>query len=109
MFLHGMLDTKGATRMGQSTACVDLPCDWAQFLYVCAERGLEKSAIILIATWRREGPAIQQFNLNHSHPDGDLLTSILAYQWFVETRRYYFESYANDWKTAWNREWTACS
>ena len=57
MFLHGMLDTKGVTRMGQGVACMDLPGDWAQFLYTCAERGLEDSAIILIATWCREGPA----------------------------------------------------
>ena len=86
MFLHSMLDTKGVTRMGQTTACMDLPCDWAQFLYTCAERGLEDSAITLIATWFREGPAMtQQFNLNHGHPDGDLLTSILAYQWFHTT------------------------
>ena len=26
MFLHGILDTKGVTRMGQATACMDLPC-----------------------------------------------------------------------------------
>ena len=37
MFLHGILDTKGATRMGHATACMDLPCEWAQFLYTCAE------------------------------------------------------------------------
>ena len=24
----------------------------------------------------------QQFNVNHGHPDGDLMTSILAYEWF---------------------------
>ena len=104
------LDTKGVTRMGQTTACMDLPCNWAQFLYVCAERGLEDSAIILIATWYREGPAMtQQLNLNHGHPDGDVLTSILAYQRFVETKKYYSEHYGNDWKTAWNKEWMVCS
>ena len=87
LFLHGVLDTKGVSRIGATTACMDLPCDWAQFLHVCAERGLEDSAIILIATWYREGPAMtQQFNMNHGHPDGDLLTSILAYEWFLDTR-----------------------
>ena len=101
---------KGVTRMGQTTACVDLPCDWAQFLYTCAERGLEDGAIILIATWFREGQAMtQQFNLNHGHSDGDLLTNILAYQWFVETRTHYSQHYYNDWKIAWSKEWTACS
>ena len=33
MFLHGILDTKGVTRLGHATACMDLPCEWAQFLY----------------------------------------------------------------------------
>ena len=60
MFLHGILDTKGVTKMGHATACVDLPCEWAQFLYTCAERGLEDSALILIATWHRQGPAMTQ-------------------------------------------------
>ena len=55
MFLHGILDTKGVSRMGHATACMDLPREWAQFMYVCAERGLEDSALILIATWYREG------------------------------------------------------
>ena len=35
MFLHGILDTKGVSRMGHATACMDFPCEWAQFLYVC--------------------------------------------------------------------------
>ena len=39
MLLHGILDTKGVTRMGHATACMDLPCEWAQILYACAERG----------------------------------------------------------------------
>ena len=96
--------------MGLATACMDLPCDWAQFLCVCAERGLEESATILIETWFREGAAItQQFYLNHGHPGGGLLTSILAYQWFVETRAFYRKHYYNDWGTAWNKEWTACT
>ena len=91
------------------TACMDLPCEWAQFLYVCAERGLEDSAIILIATWHREGPAItQRLNMNHGHPDGDLLTSILAYEWFLDNKRHYNQKYA-DWRTAWNQEWKACT
>ena len=64
MFLHGILDTKGVTKMGHATACMDLPCEWGQFLYTCAERGLEDSALILIATWHRQGPAMtQQFNV----------------------------------------------
>ena len=88
MFLHGILDTKGVTRLGHATACMDLPCEWAQFLYTCAERGLEDSALILIAIWHRQGtPVTQQFNLNHGHPDGDLVTSLLAYHWFLACRR----------------------
>ena len=88
MFLHGILDTRGVTRIGHVTACMDLPCEWAQFLYTCAERGLEDSALILIATWHRQGTAVtQQFNMNLGHPDGDLVTSILAYLWFVECRK----------------------
>ena len=108
-FLHGILDTKGESRMGHATACMDLPCEWAQFLYVCAERGLEDSALILIATWYREGPAMtQQFNVNHGHPDGDLVTSILAYEWFLANKRHYQHKYS-DWKTVWTQEWKACS
>ena len=45
MFLRGVLDAKGVSRMGHATACMDLPCEWAQFLYVCAERGLEDGAL----------------------------------------------------------------
>ena len=40
MFLHGILDTRGVTRIGHATACMDLPCEWAQFLYTCAEQDL---------------------------------------------------------------------
>ena len=109
MFLHGILDTKGVSQIGCVTACMDLPCEWAQFLYVCAERGLEDSALILIATWRREGPAMtQQFNMNHGHSDGDLLTSILAYEWFLENKRHYNQKYT-DWRTSWARECNACT
>ena len=28
----------------------------------------------------------QQFHMNHGHPDGDLMTSLLAYHWFYATR-----------------------
>ena len=88
MFLHGVLDTKGVTRLGHATACMDLPCEWAQFLYTCAERGLEDNALILIAIWHRQGtPVTLQFNLNHGDPDGDLVTSLLAYHWFLACRR----------------------
>ena len=108
-FLHGILDTKGVSHMGHATECTDVPREWAQFLYVCAARGLEDSALILIATWHREGPAMtQQFNVNHGHPDGDLVTSILAYEWFLENKRHYNHKYT-DWKTAWSQEWKACS
>ena len=109
MFLHGILDTKGVARMGRATASMDLPCEWAQFLYTCAERGLEDSALILIATWYREGPAMtQQFNVNHGHPDGDLMTSILAYEWFLENKKSYSNKYS-DWRTLRIQEWNACS
>ena len=98
MFLHGILDTKGVTRMGQATACMDLPCEWAQFLYTCAERGIEDSALILIAIWYRQGPPMtQQFNVNHGHPDGDLMTSILAYEWCLECKKAYSSKY-EDWQ-----------
>ena len=72
--------------------------EWAQFLYVCAERGLEDSALILIATWQSEGPATtqtQQLNMNHGHLDGDLLTSILAYEWFLENQQHYNQTYTD--------------
>ena len=57
MFLHGMLDTKGVSRKGQAVAGMDLPCDWAQLLYTCAEQGMGDSATIIIATWYRESQA----------------------------------------------------
>ena len=106
MFLHGILDTRGVTRIGHATACMDLPCEWAQFLYTCAERGLEESALILIAIWHRQGtPVTQQFNMNHGHPDGDLVTSILAYQWFLECKKNH-SSRPDD---ASVMEWKACA
>ena len=106
MFLHGILDTRGVTRLGHATACMDLPCEWAQFLYTCAERGLEESALILIAIWHRQGtPVTQQFNLNHGHPDGDLVTSLLAYQWFLACKKNH-SSRPDD---APAMEWKACA
>ena len=106
MFLHGIIDTRGVTRVGHATACMDLPCEWAQFLFTCAERGLEESALILIAIWHRQGtPVTQQFNLNHGHPDGDLMTSILAYQWFLACRKTH-SSRPDD---ALAMEWRACA
>ena len=85
---------------------MDLPCEWAQFLYTRAERGLEDSALILIATWHRQGTAVtQQFNMNHGHPDGDLVTSILAYLWFIECRKTH-SSRPDD---AAAMEWRACA
>ena len=94
MFLHGILDTKGVTKMGHAATCRDLPCEWAQFfLYTCAERGIQDSALILIATWHRQGPAMtQQFNVNHGQPDGDLMTIILAYKWCLEGVKNYSSS-----------------
>ena len=49
MFLHKMLGTRGVTQMGRAFAAMSLPCDWAQFLYLCTERGMEESALIIIA------------------------------------------------------------
>ena len=70
---------------------------------------MEDSAPNLIATWYRQGPArTQQFNVNHGHPDGDLLTSILAYEWFLECQKTYSNKYG-DWKTNATQEWKACS
>ena len=109
MFLHGILDTMSVTRMGHATACMDLPCEWAQFLYTSAERGLEDSALILIATWYRQGPAMtQQFNVNHGHPDGDLMTSILAYEWYLEGKKMYATRYT-DGRVSASQEWKACT
>ena len=106
MFLHGIFDTKGVTQMGLAMG-MDLPCDWVQFLYTCAERGVEDSAIIV--TWYTEGPAVtQQHYMNHGHPDGDIMTSLLAYHWFCALRatcRYKH----TDLGIAWKEERTACS
>ena len=44
------------TAMGQAVAAMGLPCKWAQFLCVCADRGLEDSALNVIAMWHREAP-----------------------------------------------------
>ena len=95
--------------MGHAAACMDLPCEWAQFLYTCAERGLEDSALILIATWCRQGPAMtQQFNVNHGHPDGDLMTSIPAYEWYLECMKNCLSKYT-DWRVNSTQEWKACT
>ena len=37
-----------------------------------------------------------------------MVTFSLAYEWFLQTRKHNTRTY-NDWKTAWNRERTACS
>ena len=67
------------------------------------------SLALLSTVEQREGPAMtRQFNMNHGHPDGDLLTSILAYEWFLESKRHYNQKYT-DWKTSWSREWKACT
>ena len=51
----------------------------------------------------------QQFYMNHGHPDGDPMTSLLAYQWFEVTRKHFRNQYHADWKIAWNKEWNACA
>ena len=48
----------------------------------------------------------QQFNVNHGHPDGDLMTSILAYEWYLECRRNYDSKYV-DWQVTSAQEWKA--
>ena len=69
---------------------MDLPCDWARFLHACTERRIEDSAIIIVATWYREGPDMtQQLEMNHGHPDGDIVTSLMAYHWFCAARDYH--------------------
>ena len=91
------------------TACLDLPCEWAQFQNTCAGPGLEDNALILIATWHRQGPAMtQQLNVNHGHPDRDLMTSILAYEWYLECVKTYSSKYT-DWKINTTQEWKACT
>ena len=71
MFLHGILDNQGMTPMGQAVVAIDLPCDWAQILHVCAEKGLEDTALIVIVMWHREVPPMtQQYFMNHGHPNG---------------------------------------
>ena len=88
-------------------ACMDLPCEWAQFLYTCAERGIEESALILIAIWQRQGsPVTQQLNMNHGHPDGDLVTSLLAYLWYTECKKSFASRPDHEAATM---EWKACA
>ena len=70
---------------------------------------MEDTALILIATWHRQGPAMtQQFNVNQGHPDGDLMTSILAYEWYLECIKNYSSKYT-DWTTNSTQEWKACT
>ena len=42
------------------------------------------------------------------HPDGDLMTSILAYEWYLECRKACTSKYA-DWKVNTTQEWKACT
>ena len=35
--------------------------------------------------------------------NGDLLSTMLAYEWLVVTRKHYTNTYYSDWKTAWNK------
>ena len=51
----------------------------------------------------------QQLYMNHGHPDGDLITSLLAYTWCEVTRTHFRNQHNTDWKTAWTREWQACT
>ena len=83
--------------------------DMPQHAWICRVNGHSSYTLVLkedwrivlsslIATWYREGPAMtQQFNMNHGHPDGDLLTSILAYEWFLANKATYSHKYS-DWK-----------
>ena len=92
------------TRMGQAVAGMDLPCDWAQFLHTCAERG-----IIIIASWYREGPGMTQLlHMNHGHPDGDLMTSLLAYHWFCSIREFHRQR-SHAWNYVWKEEEIVCT
>ena len=49
----------------------------------------------------------QLLNSNHVHPDGDVMTRLLAYHWFCTTRDYH-ASYASNSKEAWNAEIRSC-
>ena len=99
--------TQGVTQMGHAVAAVDMPCNWAQFLYACAEHGMEDSATIIIATWYREGPGMtKQLYMNHGHPDGDIVTSLMAYRWFGTVRENACRS--RDQERAWMEELTSC-
>ena len=50
----------------------------------------------------------QQYNVNHGHPDGDLMTSILACEWYLECRKAYTSKY-DDWQVNSTQEWKACT
>ena len=67
MFLHGMLESTRVSQMGHAV----------QFLHTCAERGMQDSALIIIATWYCEGPGMtQQLYMNYWHPHDDIMTKI---------------------------------
>ena len=44
----------------------------------------------------------------HGHPDGDLMTSIVAYEWYLECIKNYSSSYS-DWRVNSTQEWKACT
>ena len=82
--------------MGQAVAAMDLPCDWAEVLHICAERGLEDNALIVIAMWHREAsPMTQQYFINHGHPDGDVMADLLDFHWYCGIREYYGHYFVN--------------
>ena len=83
---------------GSGSSLYGLPCDWAQFLYTCAERELEDSHYSHLA---QRGTCYDTAVLGH--PD-DLITSLLAYRWFEETRTHFRNQRNSNWKTAWNKE-----
>ena len=65
-FLHEVFDTRQVTLMGGAVAAMDLPCHWVQFLYLCTEKDVEESALILYTHM-----------LNHGHPHGDIMISLM--------------------------------
>ena len=50
----------------------------------------------------------QQFRIIHGHPDGDLMTSLLAYHWFYAAKEFHRQR-SHDWKHAWKEEVIACT
>ena len=49
----------------------------------------------------------QQHYVNHGHPDGDIMTSLMAYHWFSETREYH-ATRNRDHRAAWREELPSC-